>query len=266
MTPSVGEILPARDGTDLSRSLNQSIWTNKDVFIKPVTLSPRPAKAFWSCAVAPPKAKLAPREKVPPPRYGGTSGSPSACAASIATGILDHVRNKNKERSASSFFRMRPQTDEVDDQTAVAVAARRLMEVGDAPWKLADGGVGKGVDEVSGVLQRVAEAEDGREAGASMVDAQKTQECRDEEEIGVEGHCSVTRCLSPRPSDPYINCRVPKFLQNMARSPLALCMHPSFHSSQCMSWDTSSFLVPAIEYWFNWQSCHCSILVKAFYN
>ncbi|RWW57196.1 hypothetical protein BHE74_00036042 [Ensete ventricosum] len=192
MTPAVVEILPARDGTELSSSLNQPSWTNKDLSVKPVTLSPRPAKVFGFCAVAPPKAKLAPREKLPPPRYGGTSGSPSACAASIATGILDHVRNKNKERSASSFIRKRPQTNEVDDQTAVAVATRRLMEVGGAPWKLADGGVGKGVDEVSGVLQRVAEAEDGRVAGASMVDAQKTQKCRDEEKIGVEGHCSLT--------------------------------------------------------------------------
>lgn len=64
---------------------------------------------------------------------------------------------------------MRRQTDEVQDESAIGEPPRRTMEVGQPPGRLADGGIGVGVDEVACVLKRVAEAEHGRKAAAVCV-------------------------------------------------------------------------------------------------
>ncbi|RWW84132.1 hypothetical protein BHE74_00007270 [Ensete ventricosum] len=90
------------------------------------------------------------------------------------------------------------------------------MEVGQPPGRLADGGIGVGVDEVACVLKRVAEAEYGRKAAAvCVVDVQKKQDDFDEVKTVAGGHCCASKKLLRRLMKVFFAFELPVFPQNM---------------------------------------------------
>ena len=105
-----GRRIPVSDGAIDGRSfLNHCICSSRQCGVH-VGSTPRSRKNEPLRAVAPPTAKFAPYWKSPPPRYGGTNGSPNASAAHNKTTNMSRNRlDHNKWSDAESWRSTRGQ-------------------------------------------------------------------------------------------------------------------------------------------------------------